>query len=95
MLEVDGATAGFLVLKARKDTLRIEAVGVLPAYRKQGWGAWLLEWAAAEAGRLGLARLELHVSSGNGPALALYAKAGFQPVPRTWSGIQMERVLGK
>lgn len=95
VLEVEGTPAGFLVLKVQKDALRVEAVGVLPAYRQQGWGMWLLEWAAQEAGRLGLARLELHVSSGNRPALALYAKAGFHPVPRAWRGFQMERVLEK
>jgi|GEM_PF-79738 len=94
LLEVDGATAGFLALHQKKATLIVEAVGVLAAFRQQGWGMWLLEWAAQEARRLGLARLELHVSSGNRPALALYAKAGFHPVPRTWRGIQMERELG-
>ena len=93
VLEVDGSEAGFLVLKAAKQTLGVEALGVLAAFRQQGWGMWLLEWAAQEARRLGLTRLELHVSSGNRPALALYAKAGFHPVPRVFSGIQMERVL--
>jgi len=93
ILEVDGVTAGFLVLHQVKQILVVEAVGVLAAFRQQGWGMWLLEQAAQEARRLGLGRLELHVSSGNRPALALYAKAGFHPVPRTWSGIQMERVL--
>ncbi len=93
VLEVGGVAAGFLVLNVRKGTLRIEALGVLPAYRRQGWGMWLLEWAAQEAGRLGLRRLTLHVSSGNRPALALYAQAGFHPVPRTWSGIEMEQVM--
>jgi ubiquinone/menaquinone biosynthesis C-methylase UbiE/ribosomal protein S18 acetylase RimI-like enzyme len=93
ILEVDGMTAGFLVLRQVKQTLVIEALGVLAAFRQQGWGMVLLEQAAQEARRLGLARLELHVSSGNRPALALYARAGFYPVPRTWSGIQLERIL--
>ena len=95
VLEVDGVTAGFLTLQQVKQALVIEAVGVLAAFRQQGWGMWLLDQAAQEARRLSLARLELHVSSGNRPALALYAKAGFQPVPRTWSGIQLERILSE
>jgi ribosomal protein S18 acetylase RimI-like enzyme len=93
VLEVGGTTAGFLVLNPAKRSLHIEALGVLPAFRQQGWALWLLQQAEEEARRLGLARLELHVSSGNRPALALYAKAGFHPVPRTWSGMQMERIL--
>ncbi len=93
VLEVDGVTAGFLVLRQAKKTLNIEALGVLPAFRRQGWGTWLLQQAEQEARAMGLARLELHVSSGNRPALALYARAGFHPVPRTWSGFDMERFL--
>jgi SAM-dependent methyltransferase len=95
VLEVGGSTAGFLVLREGKQTLGVEALGVLAAFRQQGWGMGLLEWAAEEARRLGLARLELHVSSGNRPGQALYARAGVHPVPRTGSGIQMERDLSK
>jgi len=93
ILEVSGRPAGFLVLRRSKRTLRIEALGVLPAFRRQGWGRWLLEQAAREARALGLARLELHVSTGNRPALALYNSAGFRPIPRTWQGIPMEHLL--
>jgi len=93
ILEVAGETVGVLVLRPVKEALRIDILGVLAPFRQQGWGIWLLEWAAQEARRLGLTRLELHVSSGNRPALALYAKAGFHPVPRTFRGIQMERDL--
>jgi nicotinamidase-related amidase/ribosomal protein S18 acetylase RimI-like enzyme len=93
VLEVDGETAGFLVLRRVKRSLSIDGLGVLAAFRQQGWGMWLLQQAEQEARAMGLARLELHVSSGNRPALALYARAGFHPVPRTWSGFQMERLL--
>lgn len=93
ILEVDGTTAGFLVLRRSKETLHIEALGILPAFRRQGWGKWLLDQAVREARALGLKRLELHVSTGNRPALRLYASADFYPVPRTWHGIRMEHLL--
>ena len=93
VLEVGGAPAGFLVLRARDDALRIEALGVLPAFRRQGWGQWLLEHAEREARRMGLDRLVLEVFSGNKPALDLYWQARFRPTPRRWRILHMEKTL--
>ncbi len=93
VLEVDRAGAGFLVLRPAGDALRIEALGVSPPFRGQGWGEWLLEQAEEQARQAGLERLELYVSSGNTPALRLYARAGFFPIPRLWSQLRLERQI--
>jgi nicotinamidase-related amidase/ribosomal protein S18 acetylase RimI-like enzyme len=93
VLEVDGAQAGFLVTRPVGDTMRIEAIGVFPAFRRRGWGQWLLDRAEEEARRLGLARLDLEVSAGNKMALALYWQAGFYPLPRRRGILRMERNL--
>lgn len=89
--ELDGRPAGVLVYRRVRDALRIEALGVFPEARRQGWGLWLLERAGEEALRRGAARLELQVSSGNLAAFALYLRAGFRPRPRRWTELWLER----
>ncbi len=90
LLEVGGKVAGFLVLRPAGEALRIEAIGVRPAFRRQGWGGWLLEQAKERARRLGLRRLELEVSPANRPALALYWQEGFRPLPRRRGRLRLE-----
>ncbi len=91
--ELDGRPAGVLVYRRVRDALRIEALGVFPEARRQGWGLWLLEQAEEEARRRGVARLELQVSSGNLAAFALYLRAGFRPRPRRWTELWLERTV--
>lgn len=90
-LEVAGVRAGILVLRPSRDALRVEAIGVLPPFRRQGWGNWLLAHAEREAQRLGLARLELEVHPGNEAALNLYWENGFRPIPKRWGFLRLER----
>ncbi len=92
--ELNGQPAGVLVYREVRDALRIEALGVFPSARRQGWGLWLLEQAEGEARRRGAKRLELQVSAGNRAAFALYLKAGFRPRPQRWKELWLERPVG-
>ncbi|MGC8874722.1 MAG: isochorismatase family protein, partial [Chloroflexia bacterium] len=89
--ELDGRPAGVLVVRRVGDALRIDALGVFPEVRRQGWGLWLLQQVEEEARRRKVNRLELQVSSGNTAALALYLRVGFRPRPRRWTELWLER----
>lgn len=94
-LEVDTERAGILVLRRAGEALYIEALGLLPDFRQRGWGRWLLRQAEEKARQKKLRRLVLQVSTGNRPALDLYWKEGFRPIPRRWVDIWMERPLSE
>jgi ribosomal-protein-alanine N-acetyltransferase len=53
-------------------------VAVDPAFRRQGLGQRLLEYALEYSRRLGASRVELEVRTGNEAAIALYQKHGFE-----------------
>lgn len=53
-------------------------MGLLPSYRGKGHGKALIEAALADAGRIGLTRVELTVHASNARAFALYERVGFQ-----------------
>ncbi len=79
-----GADVGCLLLSdfPEHDNWELCYMGVAPRARGNGWGAHIVryaQWRARLAGRL---RLVLAVDATNGPALKLYAAAGFQ----AWAG---------
>ncbi len=53
-------------------------VAVDPAFRRQGLGQRLLEYALEYSRKLGASRVELEVRTGNETAIALYQKYGFE-----------------
>lgn len=59
------------------DSYFISALAVVPAWRRRGLGAALLDAAAQKARAGGFPRLSLHVWADNAAALAFYAKTGF------------------
>lgn len=72
--------AGLIVLQFAADEAEILNFGVVPAARRQGLGADLLEAAETLAEALGAARMFLEVAVDNAPARALYAQAGYTQV---------------
>jgi ribosomal-protein-alanine N-acetyltransferase len=88
--------AGFVLLGVAADEAEIITLAVLPRARRRGIGRALAMAAAAHAAASGATRLFLEVAEDNGPALALYAGAGFVAVGRRrgyYGGVVDARVL--
>jgi len=94
----DGKLVGFVMgdPRPREGFAWIATIGVLPAYRRRGIGARLLE--AVEA-RLTIPRLKLTVRQSNAGAIALYRRFGYRDVT-VWdryyaggeAGLVMEKI---
>ena len=70
---------GCLLLRHHADDASLEIVylGLIPAFRRLGWGHWATCIAMAEAKRLGCRQLTVAVDTENAAALRLYAHCGF------------------
>jgi len=77
-----GEDEGFVLARAVAGEAEILSLGVVPAMRRRGIARRLLSAVANEAKRRGAERLFLEVAIDNGPALALYRRAGFAKVGR-------------
>ncbi|GAP66208.1 acetyltransferase, GNAT family [Mizugakiibacter sediminis] len=75
----DGAPCALCLLARRGDTMRIAAMGVVPAARGAGLGRLLLDEAIAVAREQRAARLLLEVLGSNAVARRLYERAGLRP----------------
>lgn len=73
----DGELAGYAGLMAGVDTVDIQTLAVLPAYRRRGLGRSLLGELIAEARRRRVADVLLEVRADNEPAIQLYRAQGF------------------
>ncbi len=60
------------------DTADVQTLAVFPDRQRQGVGTALLDALMAEAGRRGARELLLDVREDNAPALAFYARRGFE-----------------
>lgn len=86
-IEVDGRVAGYLKLSVgyaqteaqRADSLEVQRIYLLPAYKSRGLGSQLMAFVLQQARLLGKTRAWLGVWGHNEPAKALYAKFGFKP----------------
>ena len=80
---VDGEPAGLadcftgFSTFAAAPLVNLHDIAVLPRFRGRGIGRALLAAVEAEAKKRGACKLTLEVLSGNSPAIALYADAGF------------------
>ncbi|WP_334170122.1 ribosomal protein S18-alanine N-acetyltransferase [Zoogloea sp.] len=80
---LDGAErVGYGVLMMVIDEAHILNISVVAARQRGGLGCCLLGHFAELARESGARRLLLEVRPSNGPALALYARAGFQTIGR-------------
>jgi [ribosomal protein S18]-alanine N-acetyltransferase len=80
--EALGPVVGFIATRARRSALEISGLAVEPAHRRGGIGRALVRAAVRSARKRGFSTLELHVSTGNGAALALYASERFREAER-------------
>lgn len=99
LAEVDGALAGVLVLGKTDDGFKIVNVAVDPARQKSGVGRALLEFAEAEARRLGYDSIHLSTNEKMTENQALYARIGYREYDRRvedgYSRVYLRKPLGE
>jgi len=81
LLERGGATVGCLLLNAipERESLDITYMGLVPAARRSGLGAALVQHAIDTTRRAGRRRLTCAVDADNLPAIKTYARFDFRP----------------
>lgn len=81
LLDDHGAYAGFLhgdrLTDAAGEHVTVEAVGVAPAWRGRGVGAWLVERLLDRAHAAGIGEARALIASTNAPSIALHTRLGF------------------
>lgn len=89
---------GFIVLREGAGSVHIENVAVHPERHGEGHGRALLDFAAAEARRRGIARLELCTNARMTENLSLYVTLGWREVARRFENgferVYFEKTLG-
>jgi GNAT superfamily N-acetyltransferase len=80
-LDGDGRPIAYLIAEPVDGDLHVEQVSVHPRGARQGLGRALIEHAAEEAGRLGLAALTLTTFTGVPWNAPYYERLGFRAVP--------------
>ena len=76
------APGGFILARRVLDEAEILTLAVHPDHRRQGLGEALVETAAVVTAAAGARVMFLEVAEDNQPAMALYAKAGFERAGR-------------
>jgi [ribosomal protein S18]-alanine N-acetyltransferase len=76
------AVLGMVLIRAAADEAEILSIAVMPEWRGCGLAGRLLGHALDHVAARGGRRIFLEVEAGNGPALALYRRAGFVEVGR-------------
>jgi ribosomal protein S18 acetylase RimI-like enzyme len=80
--EHGGPVIGFASTRANRTTLEIAGLAVDTAYRRSGIGRALVRATTRSARARGFSTIELHVSTGNEAAVALYARERFRKAQR-------------
>ena len=82
LLEHEGQCVGVLVLVPRADHLLLENVAVDPAHQGRGLGRLLLDFAEAEARRLGLPAVRLYTNALMTENMGIYSARGYVETER-------------
>ena len=80
--ERGGPVIGFVGTKASRTTLEISGLAVDAAHRRSGIGRALVRATARSARARGFSSIELHVSTANEAAVALYVRERFEKTRR-------------
>jgi [ribosomal protein S18]-alanine N-acetyltransferase len=76
----ESAPVGFALALALGEEAEIVSLGILPDYRRRGFGTAILDAVCGEARLRGAERVVLEMASDNEAASALYAARGFTVV---------------
>ena len=77
-LEQDGSLIGLLLIQKTPPDAEILTIAVAPSQRRNGYAQTLLDHAQNLLGGHGVDRLLLDVAADNKPAIAFYARNGFE-----------------
>jgi ribosomal protein S18 acetylase RimI-like enzyme len=80
--EREGPVVGFIATRANRSALEISGLAVDPSHRRAGLGRALVRAAVRSARSRGFSTVELHVSTGNAVAIALYTSERFREETR-------------
>lgn len=80
VLEDGGLTVGYLVFRVIDPDVELHRVGILPAFRHQGWATWLLRRWLKDCSDKGYEFIFLEVHVNNLTALHIYTQLGFELV---------------
>ncbi|WP_137042537.1 GNAT family N-acetyltransferase [Pseudolabrys sp. FHR47] len=81
-LRVGGAFAGFVMSRSAADEAEILSIAVSRRCQGRGLARRMLDIHMGRLAALGVKSLFLEVAENNGPAIALYRRAGFQDVAK-------------
>ena len=84
IIAMGDACAGLIVMFTRDTSLFVENVAVHPDYQGFGLGKRLMEFAAREAARRGLAEIRLYTNAHMTENLEFYPRLGFEQTGRCW-----------
>ena len=77
VLEADGRAAGFATMQIAAEFAHINELGVLPEFRRNGFGRLIMTDLIREARSRGCEQMFLEVRQSNVPARNLYGSFGF------------------
>ena len=81
-LETDGELAAFIIISRAADQAEILTIATAAQSRRKGLGKTLLSEAVAHLKEADVSDLFLEVAEDNAAAIALYRRAGFDPIGR-------------
>lgn len=76
----NGTLTGGISMRRHDGNMFIDLFGILPAYRRQGYGTILLEKAMKWSAENDSKELHVHTQQENKAAMGAYMKSGFSPV---------------
>ena len=75
--KIDGMLCGYAAISRTGDAVNLDDIAVAPAFRRQGIGRQLLDWAHRQFPE---SEFWLEVRESNAAAIALYESAGYEQV---------------
>ena len=79
-LSLNGKTIGYLIALLTLDTADILNIGIDPDFKRQGYGATLLNHLIEELRKRKIGEILLEVRAGNKSAIQFYKKQGFKEI---------------
>jgi ribosomal protein S18 acetylase RimI-like enzyme len=88
VIEQAQGAIGAILINRTPEQICLVSIALLPQYRHQGLGTWLLQNLMVEATQTDRP-ITLHVAWGN-PAMRLYQRLGFRQIQNTETYVQMD-----